>query len=203
MTISHVSRALVLALGLGALAFIPSFSFAQTGGFVGGNRFEYTSAVGDVFVHCPQTGGGVPSGPSTANFRCYGYIFQPAESAQFMGPQTTADEVELTAIHEDGTTFTKSSGYDGLRGVSTDTFNLWIETVFQKPLLKLGVNQVNWVLKSAGQAVAQGAFEATVVQKQSLICPNASMTLWNSDGCTNSYRACSDYFYQYGNQCRL
>lgn len=202
MTISNASRVFVLALGLASLSLISSMSYAQSGGFVGGNHFEYTSAVGDIFVHCPRTGGGIPSGPSTANFRCYGYIFQPAESAQFMGPQTNADEVELTAIREDGTTFAKNSRYDGVRGVSTDTFNLWIETVFQRPLLKLGVNQVNWILKSAGQAVAQGTFEATVVQKQSLTCPNASMTSWDADGCTNSYRACSDYFYTYGNQCR-
>lgn len=200
MMISKILRNWMLTLG--TLTLLATPAFAHSGGFVGGNHFEYTSASGNVFVHCPRTGGGVPSGPSSANFRCYGYIFQPAESAQFMGPRTTADEVELTAIREDGTSFTKTSGYDGARGVSSDSFNLWIETLFQRPLLKLGVNQVNWVLKSAGQTVMYGSFEAVVDQKPSLTCPNASMTLWDTDGCTNSYRACSEYYYQYGNQCR-
>ena len=204
MTITHAPRLFVSAaiLILGFILASTSLAHAAIPGFVGGNRFEYTAAVGDVFVHCPQTGGGIPSGPSTASFRCYGYIFAPAEAAQFEGPQANANEVELTAIREDGSVFTKSSSYDGARGVSNDTFNLWIETLFQRPLLKLGQNQVNWVLKRDGQAVRNGTFIAEVFQRPSLQCPSASQTSWNADGCTNSNRACSDYFYMYGNQCR-
>ena len=204
MTITNAPRLFVSLFALTLAFLLSSVAFTQpvTPGFVGGNRFEYTSAVGDVFVHCPRTGGGVPSGPSSASFRCYGYIFAPAESAQFEGPRVTATEVELTAIREDGSTFTKTSSYDGARGVSNDTFNLWIETLFQRPLLKLGQNQVNWVLKLGGRAVSHGTFLAEVYQRPSLRCPNASQTSWDADGCTNSNRACSDYFYMYGNQCR-
>lgn len=204
MAIIHAPRSLVSLFAF-ALAFLLSsitLGETTTPGFVGGNRFEYTSAVGDVYVHCPRTGGGIPSGPSSANFRCYGYIFAPAEAAQFEGPPMNANEVELTAIREDGSSFTKSGAYDGARGVSSDTFNLWIETLFQRPLLKLGQNQINWTLKLGGRPVRSGTFLAEVYQRPSLRCPSASQTSWDADGCTNSNRACSDYFYTYGNQCR-
>ena len=188
----------------GAFAFVSilvTTSFAQTG-FVGGNKFEYTPATGDVFVNCPRTGGGVPPGPSTASYRCYGYSFAPAESAQFVGPKADANLVELTANRADGSAFTKTSDYLGTRGVSKDTFNLWIETLFQRPLLKLGRNDVTWTLKKDGRVIMTGNFLAEVFQKASLLCPNVSQTSWDSNDCVNSSRVCSDYFYNYGSQCR-
>lgn len=179
---------------------------ASVGGFAGGNIFHYTPAEGDVLVNCPRSGGGgipgTPTGPSSASFRCYGYVFSPAESAQFVGPVTTADQVELTATHADGTTRTKSSAYDGGTGRSVDTFNLWIETLFQRPLLKVGRNDITWSLFSGGHLVQSGAFIADVVQKPTLSCPLGSTTSWDPDGCSSSTSACTDYFQEYGRDCR-
>lgn len=185
---------------LAALILSPSLSNAA--GFVGGDVFEYTSATGDVYVNCPRTGGGVPRGPSSASFRCYGYIFSPAESAEFVGPKLNANEVELTSHRSDGTTFTKRTGYIGSRGVSDDTFNLWIETVFQRSLLKIGRNEIEWTLRQNGRDVQTGSFIAEVYSKPALHCPTASMTGWNLDACTNSNNICDQYYQQYGDQCR-
>ncbi len=178
---------------------------AEAAGFAGGNVFEYTSATGDVLVHCPRSGGGGPGGPrgpSSASFRCYGYMFSPAESAQFVGPKLNANGVELTATREDGSTRTKTSVYDGSSGASTDTFNLWIHTVFQRPLLKLGRNDIAWTVTRDGRAVQSGSFIADVYEKPELRCPTASITSWDPNGCSNSGSACGDYFQQYGRDCR-
>ncbi|CAN5600875.1 hypothetical protein BH10BDE1_BH10BDE1_20540 [soil metagenome] len=182
------------------LAF-SAISSAQTG-FVGGNNFEYTPATGDVYVNCPRTGGGIPTGPSAASYRCYGYSFAPAESAQFAGPKLDANLVELTATRADGSTFKKTGEYLGSRGISKDTFNLWIETLFQRPLLQIGRNDVTWTLKKDGRIVMSGNFISEVYQKANLLCPNVSETSWDANDCVNSSRVCSDYFYNYGNQCR-
>jgi hypothetical protein len=180
---------------------LASSAMAQTG-FVGGNTFEYTQATGDVFVNCPRTGGGAPSGPSSASYRCYGYVFAPAESAQFSGPKIDANFLELTSTRADGSTFTKTGDYLGARGISKDTFNLWIETLFQRPLLKIGRNDITWTLKKDGRVVMTGNFLAEVFQKPSLRCPTVSETSWDANDCVNSSRVCSDYYYNYGNQCR-
>jgi hypothetical protein len=191
-----------LALAILVLSWILGSSAYAQSGFVGGNKFEYTPATGDVFVHCPSTGGGFPSGPSTASYRCYGYSFAPAEAAQFIGPKIDANSVELTATHADGSTFTKTGDYLSDQGVSKDTFNLWIETLFQRPLLNVGRNDIAWTLKKDGLVVATGVFIAEVFKKTSLLCPNTSETSWDSNDCVNSSRICGDYFNNYGNQCR-
>ncbi len=192
-----------------ALIFLTlSSTSAQAAGFAGGNVFEYTSAVGDVLVHCPRSGGGGggpgggPRGPSSASFRCYGYVFSPAEYAQFVGPKVNGNRVELTATREDGSTRTKTSDYDGSLGASTDTFNLWINTVFQRPLLKLGRNDVAWTVTRDGRTVQSGNFIADVYEKPELRCPMGSITSWDPNGCSNSGSACGDYFQQYGRDCR-
>lgn len=178
---------------------------AAQAGFKSGNKFEYKSAVGDVSVHCPNTGGslpGGPSGPTFANYRCYGYSLTPGDADYFVGPKVNADEVELVAVRADGSKRSKTSEYDSAKGQSKDTFNLWIETLFQKPLLKMGRNDVTWNLKRGGRTVQTGSFIAEVFDRGDLRCPAASETSWDPSDCQNSGRICSDYFFRYGNQCR-
>lgn len=172
-------------------------------GFAGGNRFHYAQAVGDVWVQCPTAGHpGYPPGPATASYRCYGYTFGPAEAAQFIGPRIDADEVELTAYRADGSIRTKSGSYNGLRGHSVDAFNLWMDTVFQRALIGVGRNDVSWTLKRAGQIVMSGTFLAEVFQGPGLMCPSVTQTSWDPQDCISPNRVCSDYYYNFGRQCR-
>lgn len=200
---SQVRVAVVLNLFVASiLAFSPNAE-SQTAGFLEGNRFEYTSASGDVSVSCFHSGGGLPPpGPTSANYRCFGYAFAPNEYARFAGPKIDADQVELVAFRQDGTSFTKVSAYDSSIGRSIDSFNLWVETVFQRPLLKLGRNDIRWTLTKRGRAVATGTYIADVFQRPSLLCPRVSQTSWDMNDCRSSSRVCQDYFYRFGSQCR-
>jgi hypothetical protein len=204
----QVSAFILTALGV-LLTFTTHYAGAQAtaaqAGFKIGNKFEYKSAVGDVSVHCPNTGGslpGGPSGPTFANYRCYGYSLTPGDADYFVGPKVNADEVELVAVRADGSKRSKTSEYESAKGQSKDTFNLWIETLFQKPLLKMGRNDVTWTLKRSGRAVQTGSFIAEVFDRGDLRCPAASETSWDPSDCQNSGRICNDYFFRYGNQCR-
>lgn len=205
MRLSQTSKTFSLLAAAAALLAGVSAT-AATGGFKSGNKFDYKSAVGDVSVHCPQTGGGVPpggpTGPTFAHHRCYGYVFTPGDQDYFVGPAVNADEVELVAVRADGSKRSKKSEYDGAKGQSKDRFNLWIETLFQKPLLKMGRNDVTWTLKRNGRTVQSGSFIAEVFDRGDLRCPSTSETSWDPMDCQNSGRICSDYFFRYGNQCR-
>ncbi len=205
MRVSQASKMFSLLAAAAALLAGVSAT-AATGGFKSGNTFDYKSAAGDVSVHCPQTGGGVPpggpTGPTFAHHRCYGYVLTPGDQDYFVGPTVSADEVELVAVRADGSKRSKSSEYDGARGQSKDRFNLWIETLFQKPLLKMGRNDVAWTLKRNGRTVQSGSFIAEVFDRGDLRCPSTSETSWDPMDCQSSGRICSDYFFRYGNQCR-
>ncbi|MBL7686904.1 MAG: hypothetical protein JNJ49_02645 [Bdellovibrionaceae bacterium] len=171
------------------------------GRFEGGNDFQYFGAVGNVSVQCFPSGG-APSGPTSAYYRCDGYSFSPAEEARFIGPIADADEVTLVATHADRSTRSKSGSYDGRKGQSDDRFNLWISTVFQRPLLKMGANTVDWTLKRKGKSVTKGSFVANVKDNGDLQCPNASETSWDMNDCISSARVCSNYFSRYGHLCQ-
>lgn len=203
----RLKKSKAISLLAATASLLAGFSAAAaTGGFKSGNKFEYKSAVGDVSVHCPQSGGGyppgTPTGPTFANYRCYGYVFNPGDHDYFVGPKINADEIELVAVRVDGSKRSKKSEYDGTKGQSKETFNLWIETLFQKPLLKMGRNDVTWTLKRSGRAVQTGSFIAEVFDRGDLRCPAASETSWDPADCQSSGRICGDYFFRYGNQCR-
>lgn len=184
-------------------------TLAASGGFKNGNNLDYKSATGDVSVQCFDRGGpspgypgGAPTGPSFAHYTCYGYSLVPGDHDYFVGPKVDADQVELFATRADGSTRSKTSSYDGAKGQSNDTFNLWIETLFQRPLLKLGRNDIKWTLTKDGRLVQTGSFISEVFNRGSLMCPSGSDTSWDPIDCQNSGRVCSDYFYRYGSQCR-
>lgn len=199
----NLSASILMSL-FGLFAFIAQSAEAQPG-FKSGNTLEYKSAVGDVSVHCRSSGGslpGRPSGPTFAKYRCYGYSLTPGDADYFVGPKINADEVELVAVRADGSKRSKKGEYDSAKGQSKDAFNLWIETLFQKPLLKMGRNDVTWTLRREGRSVQTGSFIAEVFDRGDLRCPAASETSWDPSDCQNSGRICGDYFFRYGNQCR-
>lgn len=194
------SIVMVLMLTLSSLS-AHAQSQGAPGRFEGGNDFQYFGAVGNVSVQCFPSGG-APSGPTSAYYRCDGYSFSPAEEARFIGPIADADEVTLVATHADRSTRSKSGSYDGRKGQSDDRFNLWISTVFQRPLLKMGANTVEWTLKRKGKSVTKGSFVANVKDNGDLQCPNASETSWDMNDCMSSSRVCSNYFSRYGHLCQ-
>jgi hypothetical protein len=109
--------------------------------------------------------------------------------------------VSLTATHEDGSQREKSSDYDSSKGRSKSQFNLGIQTLTQKPLLKMGVNKIHYVLSLNDQAVDQGDFEVTVSAKSELRCPTGNIYSGNYFDCQNSFNACDQYFERY-NYCQ-
>ncbi|NUM88734.1 MAG: hypothetical protein HUU37_05990 [Bdellovibrionales bacterium] len=161
-------------------------------GFTAGNDFQAVWLDGEISLNCQDSATGRSD---FAVLRCEREVLDPAEFTRFKGPQVEADEVVLTATREDGSTREKSGGYDGTEGRSTGSFNLWISTLFQRPLLKMGRNVIAWALSKEGKTVAEGKFDATVTQGPDRQCRyRRTYFSSNINDCATGGSFCDRYF---------
>jgi hypothetical protein len=158
-------------------------------GFATGNDFQAFSSRGQVTVTC-QT----PQGIKTAVFDCWDSSLSPVEYDYFIGPAVAADSVTLSVVREDQSERTKDSRYDSRRGMSVDRFNLWVASLFQRPLLADGLNRIHYSLTTQGTAVSQGDFTVKVVRQPTAVCPSRTYNSINASDCTNQYSMCGKYF---------
>lgn len=173
---------------------LSSTAFAQEAGFQVGNDFQATYLEGEITVSCRDNMGG----NEFVVHRCQGEVLDPAEYARFQGPVgVDADEVILKAIREDGSTREKSESYDPATSLSKGRFNLWIATLFQRPLLKYGRNAIEYSLTKDGQVVKSGNFTAMVTEGKDRYC-RARRHYYSNDmnDCRFSQRICSQYFHE-------
>lgn len=168
---------------------ISSISFGQS--FRSGTSFTAVPIAGEVSVFCRDFNGG----NRIAHFSCEDLRLNPVEYDFFIGPQSTADKVVLSCKQPNGKIVTKSSGYKTNK--STDRFNLWIISLFQKPLLDIGNNQIHFKLLKNGKTLQEGDFNVPVVMGEEQICPRGNITSNNMSDCDNSFNACRQYFSEY------
>jgi len=100
--------------------------------------------------------------------------------------------VKLVVNREDGSTKKKSKKFDSTSGESTKKFNLWIWSLFQKPLLKRGLNSIDFTLTKDGDAVESGSFEVNVSDGGTINCRRG--WYWGSGSdCNSTTFICNQY----------
>ncbi|XGC80719.1 hypothetical protein ACES2L_15450 [Bdellovibrio bacteriovorus] len=172
-----------------------SFAHAQYVGFAKGNQLSATPVQGRVHVVCNGF-----NGTGAALYSCHDVVLDPAAYDHFIGPKDSrADGVILVVKHEDGSVRDRASSYDGVRGKSRDAFNLWISTLFQKPILEAGVNTVQYRIFSGKILLAEGRFQAIVTRGGARTCPNAQYNSTDNNDCNSQYSICQRYFEEYNN----
>lgn len=183
---------------ISSIVIFNSSASAAPIGFSHGNQMEANLIQGLVRVYCTGSGGN-----SVAVFNCRDSSLHPRVYSHFLGPvDSRATEVQLTAINENGSRRVKESDYYGAGGRSTEAFNLWISTLFQKPLLQYGRNSVEFVLKDRkGNILTTGTFEAMVNRGEKRTCPAAEYTSGDMNDCQSLYSICQRYFEDF-NYCR-
>lgn len=172
---------------------------AETG-FTAGNNLKSVVLEGDLFLSCQD-----PSGQFDSAFiRCREEGLEPAEYSYFTGPKdTNADRVTLHAVREDGSTRDKSEDYDSKSGKSKDSFNLWISTLFQRPLLKMGRNDIEYTLSKDGSPVSTGKFVATVTEGPERQCKyRGHYTSTNVTDCRSGGGPYCHYYFLDQNYCQ-
>jgi hypothetical protein len=168
-------------------------------GFTKGSRFQVSQLLGQVTVICAADGSG-DSGVASGD--CALSLLEPAQSDYFQGPDgVMADEVVLTAIHDDQTSRSKDSGYNSKKGRSTSDFNLWISTLLQRPLLKEGRNVIQYSMFLKKQQVTSGEFIVNVDGAPTRYCNPRTYSSTNGSECRNPTLLCNRYFYE-ENYCR-
>jgi hypothetical protein len=185
------------------LSFI-SIASADYIGFQSGPEFHATPVEGTVIMTCENGNNKI-----TSTYKCRDVVLDPRSADYFIGPvDPTLNQVFLTSLHEDGTFRSKSSGYDGVAGKSQTPINLWISTLFQKPLLMKGVNRVRYSFKSnidsqitSFEDYGEGEIIVRVKTGVNRRCPTTQYRSTDPADCSSQYSICQRYFENYNN-CR-
>lgn len=181
-------------LSLSFFVFFSAMAEAGAVGFAHGTEFSSSHIQGSVTVYC--------NSGEVGNFNCYDTVLDPNNYDYFVGPAgVTADQVALSNLREDGSRHERSDFYDDRRNRSEGAFNLWISSLFQRPLLGAGKNQIDFRLLNRGQIVQQGRFTVTVTRGAPRACPASHYNSNAPSDCTSQYTVCQRYFEQY-NYCR-
>lgn len=164
-------------------------------GFSGGDTFTSQNIEGRLTVSCM----GTQPGPSIGTANCRMNLLNPGEYSYFIGSKVDADSVSLQATWENGKkSKVKSEKYDGAIGKSKKSFNLWISTLLQRPLLDFGKNVVSYTLTKNGNVVEQGEFDVQVTSAGTKYCTRSGFyTSSNTQDCATPSSYCDRYFREY------
>jgi hypothetical protein len=160
-------------------------------GFKNGNERTAVLSEGQIVVDCRA------GNPSIAYYTCRQEVMVQGEYDYFQGPEkVTADAVTLSAVHADGSRRSKDVGYNASTGKSTKSVNLWILTLFQKPLLDIGPNKVSYKMTKNGKVTGSGVFTANVIDGGRKVCHRRGYYYSPGPG-NNDCRTPQNYCLQY------
>jgi hypothetical protein len=181
----------VLIAALLSSSFISSISLAA--GFTGGNQSVSTNIYGELTVICHNYRGGTDIHRES----CYSNTLQPYEFDRFIPEQEDSkldfDKVEISRIKKSGKMTKQSRSYSKEKQ-QTEHFNLWIATLFQRPLLDIGDNSLTYKLLKNGKTVKEGDFGVAVLEGKPRQCFHETIQL-NGNGCPSGGQdLCENYF---------
>lgn len=154
-------------------------------GFSTGDEFFTRTRVGPLTLVCPR---------ETRVVYCSDHILFPKNHDYLTFPQNiNAEIVKVSRVNNRGQVRTKSSRIFGSSGRSAKTFNLWVKTLFQKPLLAMGVNTLTYEFINDGNTVKQGEFTVVVNEGENQYCEHIIMSGILGD-CMNPHALCGVYF---------
>ncbi len=175
-----------------------SNNVTASGSFESGEEFTSLQIQGRLFVDCPGA-----DGPAFGSTNCNLDYLNPTGFTAFVGPKIESDKVSLEATYENGSTSKiQYLPYNYKNGVSTQKINLWTNTVFQRPFLKLGKNSVEFKLFKKGKIVEKGNFTVNVLEGGFKTCPRSGYyTSPTSADCSSPQLLCNRYFNEH-NYCQ-
>lgn len=177
------------------ILLITSLFASDDVGFSRGNDFYENTLEGNLQVNCST-----PQGLFRGFAHCVGTQIFPVDHDYFVGPNIDADKVQLVRVMGGGEIVSKTKGYSN--GRSTQPFNLFIATVFQKPLLSRGDNLVTYRLTRGEEIVDEGEFIARVLAGQRRYCAPYFYNSMNKMDCDTPWMLCQQYFAVAANTCR-
>jgi hypothetical protein len=179
---------------MGFVLALLSSSFVFAAGLSGGNEFTATYLSGETLVTCNSG-----HGHQMIRYRCSTEVLDPYEWDYFVaGKAIDADSVTLTNKVR-GKEYSQTKDYSPEKGRSAKHFNLWISTLFQRPLLGYGANDIGYTLKKDDAIVEAGRFTVNVKEGERS-CRPGQMHLFN--GCPVSANEVCDKYFADENYCQ-
>ena len=160
--------------------------------FEGGNQIEMETREGYVTERC-QDGNIV----RINNYFCSDRSLSSGSFAavEVLNESIDADWVTLQRV---GSRYIKGVQFNSREGKSTKKINLWVGTLFQRPLLVEGENTIKYRFSKKKNTVLEGEFIVNVVSGELISCRSGSIY---SGYCRGYYSACEEYLYR-GSNCR-
>lgn len=169
-----------------------------TQGFSYGDTFEVIELSSRVELECRARYGRV----TRQIFYCRDQFLSPSDWDHFVFEGVDADEVELTATYENGDMRTKKEDFDAAKGRTEDRVNLWIGTLFQRPLLSFGHNEISYKMLKQDQTVEEGNFSVQVRLGERRFCRNGYYHTRDPHRCHTSNDEICNFHYRRQNWCR-
>lgn len=159
-------------------------------GFSDGANYEAQHLDALVQISCHEKGH-----TEIVHFRCQDWVLDPAEFTYFFGPLgLQADSLILESVRADRSSETKKMAYDSVKGRTSRRINLWVTTLTQRPLLKIGTNKIEWALYSKRVEVAHGYFTSEVSSGPNLSCPQGHYVSYDLNDCRSPSNICRQHF---------
>ncbi len=170
--------------------FFSISSYADSVGFQSGSQFWGYAIYGEVILKCTNS-----EVEEVVDLKCEDSTLRPNSQDFFVGPKgIQATEVELKVVQEDQTVRVRKLSYNSATNKSTSKFNLWMNSLLQKPLLAYGSNQVEYKLIRNNTSVNSGRFFVDVKYGGALICPSEIIITNSIEDCRQPYSVCQRYF---------
>jgi hypothetical protein len=130
-------------------------------------------------------------------YRCYESYLRGGDYGRVVVTNGTID-ADYVKLQRSGSKYIKSAKFNSKTGKSTGHFNLWIRTLFQRAMLKPGINEINFTFTKKKQEVTSGQFSVEVLEGDTRSCQRGSV---HSRECPSPDQSCREYFRKY-NYCR-
>ena len=170
------------------ILFGASSAYAGAVGFELGDQYESVIYSGRTTVYCPARAPEI--------FYCNAGGLSPGVVSHFVAEGVQADKVRLKAYWQNGRTRSKNHSFSD--GRTRSKVNLWINTLFQRPLLAMGANKIEYTLSKSGETVEEGQFLVNVQDGGRRVCDDgyyhAPASLCQSVGGVDYATACNHYF---------
>lgn len=174
------------------LCFNFSLTFSLDVQLEGGNEVLMEFREGLVSEHC-----GFGSESRINHYNCSDTSISAGSygAVKILDGSLDADWVKLQRV---GSKYIKGVKFLASESRSVRKINLWVSSVFQRPLLKRGENIIKYTFFKNKLVVLEGEFVVNVVDGDYIACRNGRIY---SASCQGYYQVCSNYLYR-SNYCR-
>ena len=158
------------------------------------NKYTAVEIFGRIEVRCRDN-----PRPNFSRYRvyhtCRDWTLDPAEYDYFYhDSQKIADRFKLKSHQANGRVRSKEGGFNSKKGRSQDRVNLWVETLFQRALLDVGSNRIEFALLKGAQVQEEGEFTLEVNVGERRQCQRRSFRAMSPSDCDYPERFCWQYF---------